>query len=168
MQSSKAKLERFSMAATPAALTVLLLLLAVIPFHIPGLRQMMPAFVLISIYYWNTFLPGALPYFFLFILGLLQDVFSGLPIGVSSAVNILFALLLMREYRNFGKSRFGAVWFGFIFLSLVAFTFEWALMGFYSGHILPVSRSFLQWGVTCLAYPLMHLLLTRIYRVLIS
>ena len=167
MQSFRARLERFSLEATPAVLTVFIVLFAAVPLRIPGLKEVMPLFALISIYYWNTFLPGALPYLFLFALGLVQDTLSGLPLGVSSVVNILFALLLLREHKSFGKTRFGAVWLGFTLLSFVAMAIEWVIMSFYSGMMLPVEGLLLQWAATCLAYPSMHLLFTRIYRMLL-
>src|SRR5579872_1461591 len=100
MQPLRARLERFSLEATPAALTVFWVLLAAVPLRIPGIRAVMPLFGLISIYYWNTFLPGSLPYLFLFALGLIEDTLSGLPLGVSPVVNILFALLLIREHKS--------------------------------------------------------------------
>jgi rod shape-determining protein MreD len=168
MQSLWLKVERFSAAVTPAALTAFMVLLTAVPLHIPGWGQVMPAFALISIYYWDTFCPGMLPYTFLLALGLLEDTLSGLPLGVSSAVNIVFAVLLLREHRNFGRAQFGAVWFGFALLSLMAMGFEWIIMSFYLGRMLPVGAQLLQWIATCFAYPLMHSLLTRVYRALMA
>jgi rod shape-determining protein MreD len=168
MQPLRQRLEYVSLRATPAALTVLLVLLSAVPMPIPGITQVMPVFALISIYYWDTFYLGALPYTFLFALGLLEDTLLGLPLGVSSFVNIVFALMLLRERRNFGKTLFGTVWLGFVSLSLVAMALEWIALSVYFGRMLPVAAHLLQWVATCLAYPPMHLLLTRVFRSLIE
>jgi len=168
MQTLWHRLERFSLTITPAALTVFFVLLTSIPLHIPGAGQVMPALALICIYYWNTFSPGLLPYTFLAALGLLEDTLYGMPLGLSSAVNILFAVMLLYEHRNFGRAQFGAVWFGFALLSLIAMVIEWIIMSFYQGQVLPVATDFLRWLATSFAYPPMHLLLTRVYRVLME
>jgi len=147
---------------------VFFVLLTAMPLHIAGASQVMPALTLICIYYWNTFSPGMLPYLFLAVLGLLEDTLYGLPIGLSSTVNILFAVMLLYEHRNFGKAQFGAVWFGFALLSLIAIAIEWAIMSFYEGQMLPAGADLLRWLATCFAYPPMHLLLTRAYRALMS
>ncbi len=145
-----------------------MVLLAAVPLRVAGASQLMPAFALICIYYWDTFCPGMLPYAFLLALGLLEDTLTGLPMGVSSVIFIVFGLLLIRERSNFGRSRFSAVWFGFALLSFVVMALEWIIMSFYSGSMLPIGIHLLQWLATCLAYPPMHLLLTRVYRALMG
>ena len=149
---------------TPAVLTAAMVVLAAIPLRIPGMPQLMPVFALINIYYWDTFVPGMLPYLFLFALGLLEDTLTGLPLGLSSFLNIVFALLLLRERKNVGKAVFGAVWLGFVSLSFIVFGLEWLIMSIYTARLLPVTAHLLQWLATCFAYPPVHLLLTRVYR----
>jgi rod shape-determining protein MreD len=162
------RLERFSLAVTPAALTVLMVLVSAVPLHIPGIGHMMPHLALISIYYWEMFCPGLMPFTFLMVLGLIEDTLHGMPLGVSSAVNIVFALMLIREQRTFGNARFKAVWLGFSLLSFLALALEWVIVSFYYGGILPVEAHLLRWVATCLCYPPLHLLLTRIQRTLLA
>jgi rod shape-determining protein MreD len=164
MQSFWQKLEQFSCKVTPAALTSFLVLLASIPLHIPGINQIMPLFVLINIYYWGVYYPGVMPYGFLFVLGLLQDTLERLPLGVSSFVYMAFAFLLVLQRRVFGKMIFSTVWLGFITLSLIAVILMWAILSIYTLRWLPLAPPLLQWLMTCLSYPLIHMLLTRIYQ----
>lgn len=168
MQSFRQRLEQASLKVTPAALTTIMVLLAAVPLRIPGSAQLMPVFALICIYYWDTFIPGLLPLVFLFALGLLEDTLTGLPLGVSSFVNIVFSLMLMRERRNFGKTMFGTLWLGFVSLSFLAIALQWLIMSIYLGRMLPLSGHLLQWVATCFAYPPVHMVLTRIYRALMA
>ena len=168
MQSFRKRLELLSLKITPAVLSIIMVLLAAIPLHFPGAALVMPVFTLINIYYWNTFYAGALPLLFLFVLGILQDTLAGLPLGVSSFVNIVFALMLMRERHNFGKTVFGTMWLGFVSLSLLAFVLQWLIMSIYMAKLFPMSGLLLQWVSTCLAYPPVHLLLSRIYRAVLE
>jgi len=166
MQSFWQRVERVFCKLTPAALTMFLVFFAAVPMRVPGIAQFMPAFTLINIYYWGIFLPGALPYSFLFILGLLQDTFVGAPLGLSSFVNVLLAFFLTIERGNFGKIMFRSVWFGFAVLSGVILLLQWSILSFYFAKMLPVMGCFLQWVVTCLFYPLLHVLFTYVYRVI--
>ncbi len=168
MQSFRQRLEHLSLRVTPAVITVLLVMFAAVPLRIPGAAQIMPIFALISIYYWGTFTPGTLPYLFLFALGLLEDTLTGTTMGVSSTINLGFALVLTWERNNFGKTLFGTLWLGFISLSLVAVMTEWLIMSISLGRMLPLAGHFLQWVATCLAYPPMHLIFTRIYRAMMD
>ncbi len=158
------RLRQMSWYAVPAAVTMLMVLLSAVPWHIPGINSMMPAFALINIYYWGIFRPGALPYGFLFVLGLLQDVLVGTPLGISPFVNVSCAIMLAARRRIFGRMLFGAVWFGFAVWSCAALLMQWGIAGMYAGRVLPLGAYALQWGATCLVYPLLHRLLTRIYR----
>ena len=59
-------------------LTILILVLAsVLPWHLPGLAPVTPAFSLIAVYYWAIYRPDKLPYAATFSAGLLQDILSG-------------------------------------------------------------------------------------------
>lgn len=162
MQSFKRKLEHFSIILTPAVLTVFMVLLAAVPLHIAGAAQLMPLFALISIYYWNTFAPGLLPYAFLLALGLLEDTLRGMPLGISCVIYIVFALLISREQKSFGRAKFGGLWVGFALLSLIVLLLEWCMMSFYWSSMLPFGPHLLEWLMTCLAYPPVHFFLARV------
>jgi rod shape-determining protein MreD len=164
MQSFWQRIDQLSCKLTPSVLTVFMVLLAAVPLHIPGINQIMPLFALINIYYWGVYYPGVMPYPFLFALGLLQDTLTRTPLGVSSFVYMAFAFLLIVQRRIFGKMLFATVWFGFVTLSAIAVLLMWCIMSIYSLRWLPLGSSLLQWGMTCFSYPLLHLLLTRIYR----
>ena len=57
----------------PAAFTLVLAILSVIPLGIPGYAQVTPNYVLMSIYYWTIYRPDHLPYLVVFLIGLLVD-----------------------------------------------------------------------------------------------
>ena len=75
----------------PAAFTLVLAILSVIPLGIPGYAQVTPNFVLMSIYYWTIYRPDHLPYLVVFLVGLLVDLLTFGPPGVTP-----FALLIVR------------------------------------------------------------------------
>ncbi len=164
MNSFWQQLEQLSLKLTPAVLTTFMVLLTTVPFRLPGINEIMPSFLFINIYYWGVFYPGILPYGFLFVLGLLQDTLGGTPLGVCSLVNLVAAFLLTTERRVLGKMLFGSVWFGFAVFLCFATLLQWGVMSIYFAKLLPIRSHLLQYCTTCLAYPLMHIVLTWVYR----
>ncbi len=155
------------MKVTPAAFTVIMLLFGAVFCRIPGGCPIMPLFTVINIYYWSVFCPGILPYWFLFLIGIVQDTLNGVPLGVSSLINMLFALVIIRRFRTFNHMSFVVVWLRFITLSAFVMMLIWLVTDLYQGRaVLPARYQFLQWLSSCLAYPFMHFILTHIYRAL--
>ena len=87
------KLDYLARSITPFGLSLILIVLSVLPTHIPGYMQVAPILVLISIYHWAIYRPNLLPIFAVFILGLLQDLLLGTPVGLYILVFIKTILL---------------------------------------------------------------------------
>lgn len=166
MQSVKRWLERVSLRGFPAILTILMVFFAAAVGHIPGMSHVMPLLVLINIYYWCMFYPGTLPYWFLFLLGLLQDTLSGVQIGFSSFVNVLVAFVIIRKLRVFSTMSFAVIWLRFVELALGTVALMWFMAVLFQpqARFAPISYQILQWFSSCLAYPLLHYFLTTLYR----
>lgn len=166
MQSVKRLMERVSLRSFPAILTVLMVFFAAAAGHVPGLSHIMPLLVMINIYYWCMFYPGVLPYWFLFLLGILQDTLSGMQLGFSSFINVLAAFVIIRKLRVFSTMSFAVIWLRFVELSLGVIALMWfmAAMLASQGRFPPVSYQILQWLSSCLIYPLLHYFMTNVYR----
>ncbi len=152
------------MRLIPALLSVLFVLLHAIPERALVFSDVVPSFIIMTIYYWCLFRPSLLPYIFLFLLGLLQDVLLGLPIGLSALVFLLLRLAVVTLQRLFGKETFWGIWFWFAILSAAAalihiLTLSWLK----EAWVLPAS-ALIQWLLTVVCYPLAHGMFTRIYR----
>ncbi|MDB9704530.1 rod shape-determining protein MreD, partial [Rhodospirillales bacterium] len=99
------RVDRFARDLTPFALTLMLLVINAIPFHIPGFAQVAPLLPLIGIYFWAVYRPDLMPAAAVFLIGILHDFLSGLPVGVSVLIFlvVLGAALAQRSF-FFGKS----------------------------------------------------------------
>jgi rod shape-determining protein MreD len=122
------RLDSFARRLLPLVLTLLLAVVGVLPFHIPGLSPVAPAFSLMAVYYWAIFRPDLLPAPLVFAAGVLQAVLSGLPLGVE-ALALLGAYSIVASQRRFflGKS-FVVMWWGFLLVAAGALAAEWALV----------------------------------------
>lgn len=162
MPSFRQSSERWAARLVPAAVTFFMLLAGAALERIPGGGRIMPLFCIINIYYWCMFLPGSLPYLFLFFLGIAQDTLSGAPLGFSSFMDILLAWLVIHRFHTMGNVSFASVWLRFMIVACVVVGAGWIIMSFYYGKALPALFPLLQWGSTCLAYPAVHFLLARL------
>ena len=80
------KFDHLVRSSAPFVLSLVLVVLSVIPTHIPFYMEVAPILPLVSIYHWAIYRPNLLPVFAVFILGLLQDILVGTPIGLYTLV----------------------------------------------------------------------------------
>lgn len=160
------KLEVSSRLLGPGLLSVIFVLISATPMHIQGLSEWIPLFTMMAIYYWGLYRPALMPYWFVFALGLMQDALFGMPLGVSSFLNLLFRFLVVQQGRMFAKEAFWALWFGFALLSVIIFLLYWTLITLITSRPMPVETATVQWMMTVGLYPLVHQLFNLLYKTL--
>ena len=121
------KLDHMARSLTPFGLSLLLVILSVVPTHIPGYAQIAPILALVSIYHWAIYRPNLLPLFSVFILGLLQDLLTGTPVGLYILVFLTVYGIVLSQRRFFAGKSFTVYWIGFAVVSLVASVESWVL-----------------------------------------
>jgi len=114
------KLDNLGRSFTPFGLSLILVVLSVLPTHIPGYMQIAPILALISIYHWAIYRPNLLPISAVFILGLLQDLLLGTPVGLYILVFLTVYGVVLSQRRFFVGKSFTIYWFGFAAISMLA------------------------------------------------
>jgi len=114
------KLDNLARSFTPFGLSLILVVLSVLPTHIPGYMQIAPVLALISVYHWAIYRPNLLPIFAVFILGLLQDLLLGTPVGLYVLVFLTVYGIVLSQRRFFVGKSFTIYWFGFAAISMLA------------------------------------------------
>ncbi|MFB0952511.1 MAG: rod shape-determining protein MreD [Rhodospirillales bacterium] len=155
------RVDRFARDLTPFALTFMLIVINAIPFHIPSFAQVTPLLPLIGIYFWAVYRPDLMPAATVFLIGILHDFVSGLPVGVSAFIFlvVLGATLAQRSF-FFGKS-FVIVWFGFMMVAGGALALEWFLLSIFAGDLVQARSAIYQFGLTAAIFPFLAWLFTR-------
>ena len=77
---------RFLRGLVPVAITVLLVIVSALPWRLPAFAEVTPAFVVMAIFYWTIYRPDRLPYAATFCVGLLQDLLTGTPLGMTALI----------------------------------------------------------------------------------
>lgn len=158
------QLDVASRRSFPAACTTLLLLLTAAPLGLPGQAQSQPAVAVTCVFFWSMHRPGSMPPPAVFLLGLLSDLLSLTPPGVSVLTLLLTHGLAIGWRRVLAGQGFLTVWLAFIVVAAGAAALQWAIIGLLSLRLLPVSAALLQFGFTAGLYPVLAVLFAQAHR----
>jgi rod shape-determining protein MreD len=150
----------------PILFTLLLLCISLIPRHLSGFGQFVPLFSFMAIYYWALFHPSSMPYWFVFALGLLQDIFFGMPLGLSSLLFIGLRASVIHQGALFSREAFWFIWFGFAMFSSIFYILGWLLVSFYYQQSMPYQAALIQCMLTIFVYPIIHWSFNKLYALL--
>ena len=98
---------------TPTLLIIILVVVSQIPLQIPNAGPVFPDIVLIAVYYWAVHRPDLMPFWVVFLIGLLQDLLGGDALGVSSMIYLAVFWTVAAQQRFFMSRSFGVIWAGF-------------------------------------------------------
>ena len=113
-----------------------------------------PILPLVIVFFWSVYGPDYLPPFSVFMIGLLQDLLTGGPLGLWPAVYLVTQYIVMSQRAYFLGREQKVVWLGFALASAGAGLILWLVMSLMSGVLLPVRFLLLQLAATVLIYPL--------------
>ena len=149
---------------THFTITLLLVLASAVPWHIPMFSPVTPAFAAMAIYYWSIYRPDKLPYVATFSLGLLHDLLTGTPLGLSALIYLLGQGVLNSQRTFFHGKPFLVVWWGFSLVMPGMALVSWVIASLYFNTLLPPMPFVVQVVLTVLLYPLFGLLLSALHR----
>jgi len=155
------RVDLFARQLTPFALTVFLVLLPALPWRLPEFGAVAPLLPLIAVYHWSIYRPDLMPVGAAFLVGVLQDALTGVPIGVNALVFVAIRAGVETQLRFFIGKPFGIVWVAFGLVLAAALLTTWALVAAYYGRLVVVDPVAHQFVVTLGAFPLISWLLLR-------
>jgi cell shape-determining protein MreD len=117
-----------------------------------------PLYEYTVIFYWCLFLPRSLPFWVIFVIGIIRDAVLLSPIGLSSVAFVLLKWLIDKQHSK--GSSFFLIWIVYIIDITIVMLVQFVLLniGFnFSYNFMNIIELFIKkWGVTCMLYPLMH------------
>lgn len=142
----------------PAGITFFLVLLTVLHTRIPGLDYFAPLVLPMSIFYWALYRRRSLPDAFIIFCGLLQDLLLGAPLGLSSLLGLVFMWGVSAQRRFAYKEGFLPLWLIFSLALLIYCLMQFIAYTIYAGQNVLSSAVIMQWLVSILLYPFVHML----------
>ncbi|RCK43136.1 cell shape-determining protein MreD [Thalassospira profundimaris] len=156
------RLDVIARSTVPAFSVFVLLLVGLLPYSIPKLADVTPALTLMAVFFWAVNRPDLMTGFAAFMLGLIQDLLTGLPLGVSSLVFLLVQAASANQGRFFHNKAFTVMWWGFAIVAGPAFLLQWLFSSALSGALLPFVPLMISYLITAGMFPLVAWILVRI------
>ena len=158
------RLDKTGRNLAPFAVTVMLLLVGMVPLHIPSYTEIAPALPLMAVYYWGIHRPDLLRPGAVFAIGLLQDLLSGAPLGLNALTLVCVHWTVLSQRRFFLANTFALLWFGFALIVMGAAVLQWLAVGVLSGSAVPFNAPFFQALLTLALFPMFGWLFIRVHR----
>ena len=146
---------------TPLMLTLVLVILNVVPLHIPGFSRVAPLLPLMAVYHWAIFRPRLLPAYAVFLIGLFQDILTGAPIGVNAFVFLAVYGAVLSQKRFFIGKSFFILWLGFSLIAAGAAVISWVLVSAFHVTLVEPRTVFFQYLLTLGVFPAVAWLFLR-------
>lgn len=156
------RLDIFARHLLPLAVTLLLVLLAAVPTHVPGLVRIGPMLTLIAVYYWGVHRPDLMGYGTVFMVGLFEDVLSGTPIGVGSLTLLATLAVVFTQHKFFRGKSFVVTWWAFVLVAAGAALLKWLLVSAVQADAADPAAALVSYLMTAAIYPLVAWLFARI------
>ncbi len=145
----------------PLIFLTLTCFISLTPLPFGGNHLVMPAFTLVTVYFWSLIRPNLLPALAIAIAGLVLDAFTAPALGMYMLTLLMMRALAIRLSSRFARQTIWFFWAGFAALSLPCWIFFWILANQISAESTPFLPAMIQWAFTTLWYPLLHLVFTR-------
>ena len=149
------RLDVLARKLTPFGLTMALVVLSVVPTHLPGFARIAPMLGLMAIYHWAIYRPDLMPAYAVFLLGLLQDILSGTPIGVNVVVFLTVYGVVLTQRRFFVGKSFVIGWLGFALVAAGAAVEGWILVSAFHATVIDPRALVYHYLVTLSCFPLL-------------
>ena len=156
------KVADFCRSGIPFAVSVLLILAAVLPYGLPKSSLAAPVLALISVYYWSLFRPELMPAGAAFLLGLLVDVLGGGPPGLNALVLILVHWAASGQRRALAGKSFAVGWLGYLLIAGGAAILNWFVASVFHVTVIESVPLLVSHAIGTAAYPLVAIFLARL------
>ena len=110
-------------------------------------------FLMITVYFWAVYRPNVLPPLLVFILGLMADVITGMPIGVGAIILVLLNWAISSQRAFITAQSFAMTWlvFGIVYVGIVVM--QWLIFGLIQFQWSPINHITPQFIAGIIAFP---------------
>ena len=152
----------------PVVIMLLLALIGSMPLGAFHTFEIFPMLNIIVIFYWTVYRPDLVPPAVLFLIGLIDDVVMGTPLGLMASIFVLLYGVTLTQRQFFIGKSFYITWLGFSIISAVCIGLIWVLVALFAGRLGIVFIPFIKYTLTLLSFPSAAWLLVRIQRYLVD
>jgi rod shape-determining protein MreD len=153
---------RFAQGLVPLLIIVLLVFASALPWRLPAFAEVTPAFVVMAVFYWTIYRPDRLPYAATFCVGVLQDLLTGTPLGMTALILLAVQGVVGSQRTFFHGKPFLVVWWGFSLVMPVVGLVSWIIGSAYFDAIVPPLPIVVQVVLTVILFPVFAALFSQV------
>ena len=151
-------------AAAPLVLTLMIVIVNVVPLRLPSYSVIAPDLVLMAVFYWIVHRPDLLRPWGAFMVGILDDILVGTPLGVNAFVLLLVHWMIISQHKTLRTLSFGLLWLAFAVIALGAKLILVGLALVINRGLIDPMVLLAQFSFTVAVYPLIAMLMGRAQR----
>ena len=152
----------------PVTIMLLLALVGSMPMGSSHAFEIFRMLNIIAIFYWTIYRPDLVPPSGLFLIGLIDDIVMGTPLGLMASVFLFAYGITLSQRQFFIRKPFYVTWLGFSIISAFCIFSIWVLVASFAGRLGVVIAPFIKYTITLLSFPSAVWLLVRIQRYLVD
>ncbi len=162
------RLDVIARSLSPFAISLFLILLGMVPLHLPAISPVLPSLALIAVYYWSVHRPDLMPAWAVFLIGLFQDFLGGGVLGAGTLMLLLVHGIVNAQRRYVANASFLGLWFIFVLVAAAAEVTLWLLTSAYHGLLLDPKPAVFQCLMTIALYPCLAWVFVQLQRAFLS
>jgi len=124
----------------PFVTTFFVALFSITQTHVPLLNLVMPSLTLCMVYFWAIHRPELFGLGSAFVIGLMQDLLTGVPLGLTTLTLLLTRAGVTTQSLFFKGKPFMVHWWGFAIVAVLASLFTWVLAAMIQGVFAPFGQ----------------------------
>ncbi len=136
--------------------------------HVPRLNSLMPSLTLGVVYFWAIHRPTLFGMGSAFVIGLIQDLLTGVPLGLGTLVLLLTRVGVASQARFFLGKPFAVHWWGFGLVAVTAALLSWTLAAAALGVVAPIGQVLVSALLSVVVFPLLFGVCDQIERRLLA
>ena len=159
-----ARLDLMARNASPAMISIALVLLSVVPLGVPYYGAVAPMLPLIGVYYWAVHRPDLMPLGVVFLIGLFHDLLIGATLGHYALIYLISYWVVYTQRRFLVGRSYLYIWWALAMTASLAAGLDWLIASAWSGRPLSVEPQAFRAMTTTAAFPMVSWMLIQIHR----
>lgn len=160
--------EDFLKACLPVASCLFFLMLMIVPWPTPTIKAILSAFPLMALCFWIINRPEHFSLAWSFIIGFMQDVLLGQPLGVTALTYLAADFFLRGQRQFFLQQSFHHLWMVFALVMFAVSVIQWLVASSVMHAWVDIAPILLRMVIGVLFFPLVTMLLNQIQRSVFS
>jgi len=161
------RVDKWSRSSIPVGFTLFLLIVGLLPWHLPELGTVGISLVIISVYYWGLRKPHLMTPWAVLCIGLIGDLLGVTPMGVGTVSLLCLYALIRSQARALRNMPFLIVWGTFILMAGVTILLSWILTAAMDVHFPDIKPALILYLFDIICYPPLSYVFDRLQRSLL-